>query len=62
MENKKKIEKSPYERQSERAVLVPFRNIENYKKMHESYAKEVGKLEAFMTAPTFTKARRILFG
>lgn len=47
---------------NEKFVLCPFRNLENYKKLHRKLA-EKKKVEAdFMSAHTLTRARRVLFG
>lgn len=61
MENqKKKQEAKKKEEPKVRATLSPFRNLNNYKQMHESRAKDKGKHAEFMSAPTLTAARRIL--
>jgi hypothetical protein len=43
-------------------VKWPFRDLKNYKQMHEKTARDKGVLEAFCAAKTLTQARRVLFG
>lgn len=43
-------------------VRYPFRDLKNYKKMHEATARKKGVFDAFMAARTLTAARSILFG
>jgi len=42
-------------------VWYPFCSLENYKKMHKVRAKKMKVLEQFMSAPTLTQARKIVF-
>lgn len=39
-----------------------LRSLENYKLQHAETAKRKGVYEMFMSAPTLTRARAILFG
>jgi hypothetical protein len=39
-----------------------FRSLENYKKMHESTAKQKGVSKELQNAGTLTQARKIVFG
>ena len=40
----------------------PFRNLANYKKMHQGTAEKRDCLEEFNSANTLTQARKVLFG
>lgn len=60
MENQKKKQEAKKEEPKVRATLSPFRNLANYKQMHESRAKQKGKHAEFMSAPTLTAARRLI--
>lgn len=49
-------------KEEKKQTLYPFRNLENYKRMHVGAAEARGKRDAFLAASTLTAARRLAFG